>query len=151
MSPISRGPAPRLVFLSWHINKVSIYLSIYLCINVPRVACTLFRQQVFHGKLNISFFFGLCSSNYRPRKTLAPQDLQLVMHQAIYFHGSRCCVSCTRNERWTPLEEKMYAKKRKYKRISSYIHYLQFNSSVVQLFPVEFSQAYCISWTWELI
>ena len=28
MSPISRGPAPRLVFLSWHINKVSIYLSI---------------------------------------------------------------------------------------------------------------------------
>ena len=27
MSPISRGPAPRLVFLSWHINKVSIYLS----------------------------------------------------------------------------------------------------------------------------
>ena len=27
MSPISRGPAPRLVFLSWHINKVSIYLA----------------------------------------------------------------------------------------------------------------------------
>ena len=29
MSPISRGPAPRLAS-SWHINKVSIYLSIYL-------------------------------------------------------------------------------------------------------------------------
>ena len=28
MSPISRGPAPRLAS-SWHINKVSIYLSIY--------------------------------------------------------------------------------------------------------------------------
>ena len=34
MSPISRGHAPRIVFLSWHINKVSIYLSaVFSCDN----------------------------------------------------------------------------------------------------------------------
>ena len=34
MSPISRGPAPRLVFLSWHINKVSIF---YLSMRINEI------------------------------------------------------------------------------------------------------------------
>ena len=53
MSPISRGPAPRLVFLSWHINKVSIYLSIYL-----RIFTTYGSLDAFHNK-----FYALSNFN----------------------------------------------------------------------------------------
>ena len=48
LSPISRGPAPRLVFLSWHINKVSIYLSIYL--SDLTVDCKLQNESIILPK-----------------------------------------------------------------------------------------------------
>ena len=51
---VSRGPAPRLVFLSWHINKVSIYLSIYTRDKLKKPTFTRSQRD---GKLTLFRWF----------------------------------------------------------------------------------------------